>query len=237
MKLGTVNHQGGSTSVGGFPHGRVPREVRLQQVMAIAEDLFAELGYQDTSMDEVAKRAGVSKPVVYDLVGSKEELFRLCMTRSADELAERVAGAVMAADEPDRLHAGALAFFLFVDDHRPAWRSLLSNGTAPVTREVAEARRRQASLVAQLLLADIPYGDVDPIAVDALANALNGAFEALAGWWHDHDDVTAETLADFVVRLFEPGFQAFIAEVGQSGSLGMSVSGGRQSEGRHSSDV
>ncbi len=73
---------------------RVPREVRIPQIARIAEDLFGQFGYQGTSMDDVARLAGISKPVVYDLVGSKEELFRLCMARSADELATRVASAV-----------------------------------------------------------------------------------------------------------------------------------------------
>jgi AcrR family transcriptional regulator len=222
MKLDARAEEGGSP-LAGYVHGRVPRRFRLDQILTIAEDRFGEFGYQQTSMDDIAKRAGVSKPVVYDLVGSKEELFRMCMARSADELAERVATAVLVADEPDCLRAGSLAFFLFVDDHRRAWRSLLSNGTAPVTTEMAEARRHQANLVAQLLFTDGQAGPVDPVAADALANTINGAFEALAGWWHDHLDVTAEELADFVVRLFEPGLQLMI-----DGELGTAWSDGRE---------
>src|SRR3979490_1394983 len=86
---------------------RVAREVRLPQIARIAEDLFARFGYQGTSMDDVARLAGISKPVVYDLVGSKEELFKLCLARNADELASRVAIAVERADGEDRLRAGA----------------------------------------------------------------------------------------------------------------------------------
>jgi AcrR family transcriptional regulator len=131
---------------------RVPREVRIPQIARIAEDLFGQFGYHGTSMDDVARLAGVSKPVVYDLVGSKEELFKLCMARSANELASRVAAAVGAAPADDRLRAGALAFFRFVDEHRPAWRGLLASGSAPLTAEMAEIRRNQAGLVAGLLI-------------------------------------------------------------------------------------
>ncbi|HEX4220452.1 MAG TPA: TetR/AcrR family transcriptional regulator [Acidimicrobiales bacterium] len=131
---------------------RVPREVRISEIARIAEDLFGQFGYQGTSMDDVARLAGVSKPVVYDLVGSKEQLFKLCLARTADELASRVATAVDAASADERLRAGALAFFRFVDEHRPAWRGLLASGSAPLTAEITEIRRNQASLVAGLLM-------------------------------------------------------------------------------------
>ncbi|HEY5250151.1 MAG TPA: TetR/AcrR family transcriptional regulator [Acidimicrobiales bacterium] len=224
----------------------MPREVRIPQIARIAEDLFGRFGYQGTSMDDVARLAGVSKPVVYDLVGSKEELFKLCMARSADELALRVAAAVEATAGDDRLRAGALAFFRFVDEHRPAWRGLLASGSAPLTAEMAEIRRNQAGLVAGLLIQGVssrqtsgspgPASATDPatsaateratgqttygatdsatgqttdrVIADALANAINGAFEALAGWWQSHETMSADDLADLMVQLMGPGLEA-----------------------------
>ena len=61
--------------VEGFQHGRVPRPVRERQLLELAEALFAERGYAGASMDELARRAGVTKPVVYELFGSKDGLF------------------------------------------------------------------------------------------------------------------------------------------------------------------
>ena len=222
---------------------RVPREVRIPQIARIAEKLFGRFGYQGTSMDDVARLAGISKPVVYDLVGSKEQLFKLCLARSAEELASLVATAVEAAAGDDRLWAGALAFFRFVDEHRPAWRGLLASGSAPLTAEMAEIRRNQAGLVAGLLIqgvssrhafgssgpvsatdlatgatdlatgaTDLATGARDPatdrVIADALANAINGAFEALAGWWQSHETLTADDLADLMVQLMGPGLEA-----------------------------
>src|SRR5437016_2404433 len=95
--------------VAAYPRGRVPREVRRRQVIALSTELFAERGYDGASMDELARRAGVSKPVVYDLVGSKEELFRDLMSVEAEDLARRISEAV--EREPvheERLRAGAL---------------------------------------------------------------------------------------------------------------------------------
>jgi AcrR family transcriptional regulator len=210
----------------------VAREVRLPQIARIAEDLFAQFGYQGTSMDDVARLAGISKPVVYDLVGSKEELFKLCLARNADELASRVAVAVESADGDDRLRAGALAFFAFVDEHRAAWSGLLASGSAPLTAEMAGIRRRQARLVAGLLIEPGPSGTAsaadavaadavtanavttdaqtaDARTADALANAINGAFEALAGWWQDNESLSAHDLTELMVNLVGPGLDSF----------------------------
>src|SRR4051794_37843195 len=114
-----------AAEVARYPHRRVPRELRRRHLLSVAEELFVERGYQLSSMDELARRAGVSKPVVYDLVGSKEQLFHEVMARFADELAETVATAVSAETDPDRrLHAGALAYFHFVDAHRAHYGAL-----------------------------------------------------------------------------------------------------------------
>ncbi|TMB92351.1 MAG: helix-turn-helix transcriptional regulator [Chloroflexi bacterium] len=76
-----------------YAHGRVPRAIRERQILALAEDLFAEQGYANASMDELARRAGVSKPVIYALVGSKEQLYRRCVERHSEILATRIATA------------------------------------------------------------------------------------------------------------------------------------------------
>ena len=70
-----------------FKHGRVPRPVRERQLLELAEELFAERGYAGASMDELARRAGVTKPVVYELFGSKDGLFGACVDRSIERLA------------------------------------------------------------------------------------------------------------------------------------------------------
>jgi AcrR family transcriptional regulator len=82
-----------------FKHGQVPRAVREQQLLELAEELFAERGYAGASMDELARRAGVTKPVVYELFGNKEGLFGACVDRSIERLSTEIAAAVH-AEEP-----------------------------------------------------------------------------------------------------------------------------------------
>ena len=189
-----------------FAHGRVPREVRERQIVELAEQLFSERGYQGASMDELARRAGVTKPVVYELFGSKDGLFRTCLERSAERLAKVVAEAVRAESEPEaRVRAGGLAFLRFAADNRVAWELMMEGRFSDAAVEV---RRRQAALVHELLLEKAP-AEVDPRELELAAHAVNSAYEGVAHWMWKHPDVPLERLADWTVELLLPGLRRF----------------------------
>jgi AcrR family transcriptional regulator len=195
-----------------FPHGKVPRAVRRRQLLQVATELFVERGFAEASMDELARRVGVSKPVIYDLVGSKEALFGEVVAQEAAALAAAVERAVSAEGEPEaKLYAGALAFFHFAEQRRAAWDALLTAEAAPVNAELAAARRFHAGAVAKLLAqgAAEAGSHADPMLLDACAQAINGAFEALATWWKDHPSVNAKTLAALATGLVAPGLRGF----------------------------
>ncbi len=209
---------------------RLPRAERREQILAVAGTLFAERGYHAASMDELARRAGVSKPVLYDHYSSKEELFAACVRVSAADLAAQVASAVRGADGPQaQLEAGTLAFFHFVDAHRAAWSALFldapprppaqagsggprrADDADPSRRtfagEAALIRRQQALLMVQLIAESAARAHVaaDPDRIEAMAHALEGAYESLALWWREHPERTAEQVARWFVELVWPG--------------------------------
>lgn len=201
-----------ATLVAEHAHGRVPRELRRRQVLAVATELFIDRGFLSASMDEIARRVGVSKPVVYELVGSKEALFHEVVQAEIARLGERVEAAVNAEPDPtEKLRAGTLAFFRFISERRAAWRSLMAMPEASMTSEMAGARRVHARLVASLLMRSAAESgiDADPIVIDAVAHAINGASEALALWWHAHPELSAEALAEIATQLVAPGLLAF----------------------------
>lgn len=193
--------------------GRVPRGLRRSHALLAATTLFLEHGYRGTSMEELATRCGISKPVLYDLVGSKEQLFTDVMTAAAAELADRITEAVEAETDPARrLYAGALAFFRFAAERHPAWRTLLAPGLAPGGSQIERLRSHQVDQLTHLLtqvgLTDVP---LDPDRARLAARAITGANEAIAVWWQRAADSdgqrrpSAQTLAEFVTTLFAPG--------------------------------
>jgi AcrR family transcriptional regulator len=201
-----------TADVAEFSRGRVPRELRVRQILAVATELFVERGFVDASMDELARRVGVSKPVIYDAVGSKEALFGEVVAQEARALAQAVQSAVTAEQDPDqKLYAGNLAFFRFARERRGAWDKLLTPDAAPVNEQLTAARRFQASQVANMLAAGAAQAGraIDPELLSACAQAINGANEALAMWWKEHPGVSAQNVARIATSLLEPGLIAF----------------------------
>ncbi|MDV5146426.1 TetR/AcrR family transcriptional regulator [Streptomyces sp. SBC-4] len=173
---------------------RLPRAVRERQMMDAAVCCFARHGYQTASMDEIAELAGVSKPLVYLYLGSKEELFTACIRREAGALLAAVAAGVEDRSRPadEQLWAGLLAFFTYVADHPDAWVMLSRRSWTqgePFASEAARMREGIAAFVAGLL-GDAHGGAVGP-EVEALAQALVGAAESLADWAAETPGTTA----------------------------------------------
>ena len=217
-----------------FRHGRVPRVVRERQLVELGEELFAERGYAKASMDELARRAGVTKPVIYELFGSKEGLFRACLEGLALRLADAIAEAARGADAADaadaargadgagggpdpearrsgapdpegRLRAGGLAFLRFAQENRVAYELLYEGRFSDAAVNV---RRRQAALILELMREMAP-DDVDPRELEVAAHAVNSAYEGVAHWMWEHPESDVEELADWTVELLLPGLRRF----------------------------
>jgi AcrR family transcriptional regulator len=194
-------------NIADFEHGRVPRAVRERQLLELAEQLFSERGYPGASMEELARRAGVTKPVVYELFGSKDGIFRACVDRAVEQLAASVAAAVRAETDPGaRVRAGGLAFLHFAAENRLAW-DLVSMG-GQFAEQAADVRRAQAELIHELMLETAPEG-VDARELEAVAWAVNAAYEGVAHWMWGHPEVPVEDIADWLVDLLIPGLRRF----------------------------
>ncbi len=203
-----------TVDVSQYAHGRVPRDVRRAQIAELAEELFAERGYEGAAMDELARRAGVTKPVIYEIFGSKEGLYRACVEASAADLAARVASSVTAHDVPiEQLRAGVTAWFAFAAEHRRAWEVLYAGG-GRFADAIEIVRRQQATLVSELLagIAREQGVAVDRRQFDAIAEAVNGATEAMAMWAKNHPELSPEVLADWSVALLGPGLLAMTTQ-------------------------
>src|SRR5882757_3900733 len=168
---------------------RLSRDERMEQTLGVAHELYAARGYRDVTMEEIAAAVGVTKPLLYNYFGNKEQLYIACMERSGDALTKTVADAVAATASPgDALGAGVHAFFAFLDDDRAAW-TVLFDETLPqsgdVADRVADYRGQIVAMVSGTLLAQLAERQREGarVEVEALSTALLGAAEALARWW------------------------------------------------------
>jgi len=196
------------------PHTRLARADRMEQTLFAAHDLFAERGYAAVKMDEIAASVGVTKPLLYNYFGNKEQLYITCMERAGDSLTATVAEAVGATASPgDALGAGVRAFFAFLDSDRAAW-AVLFDETLPrggeVADRVADYRGRIVELVSGSMLAQLPQErrDAARIEIEALSTALLGAAEALARWWLLSGEIGADAAAELLISTIEPGLRA-----------------------------
>jgi len=192
---------------------RLPREVRERQILDAAVRVFSRNGYHAASMDEISEVAGISKPMIYAYLGSKEDLFSACIKREANEFLAAIAAAVKPDLPADvQLWYGLRSFFGFVGEHRDSWRVLhrqvISQG-GPFTDELNAMRRKTIELVAALLMRTGSAAGVGQAASESgevLATALVGAAESLADWWLDHPEETAGSIASKLMNLVWLGF-------------------------------
>jgi AcrR family transcriptional regulator len=188
---------------------RVPRAERERQMIAVAEQMFAERGYQAASMDEIAERVGVSKPMIYEYFGSKEGLFVACIRQARAELlavtTQSIAGLESAEDA---LRGGLIAFFEFTDSHRRAWELIRHEATVAgqaAVDEIEAIRQQQTAIDVRLFATFLP--DASPQDLEATAEIIVGACERLSIWYVQQDDVTAKQAAEYVMQLIWYGLR------------------------------
>ncbi|WP_309223078.1 TetR/AcrR family transcriptional regulator [Micromonospora sp. CP22] len=179
---------------------RLPRAVREQQMLDSAVRVFSRRGYHGASMDEIAEVAGISKPMVYAYLGTKEELFVACLHRESTRMMEAIAGAA-APDLPadERLWRALRAFFGFVGAHRDGWAVLYRQARAeqPFAQELAVMRARLVEVVAGMLdhALRAEGHEVAGGELELVAYALVGASESLADWLAAHPEADPEKTA------------------------------------------
>ena len=186
----------------------------MEQTLTEAHALFAANGYAAVTMDEIAARVGVTKPLLYNYFGNKERLYIACMERAAESLTATILGSVAEAGSPaEALGDGVRAFFAFLDSDRAAW-AVLFDETLPrggeVAARVAAYRGRILALVSEAMLAQLPERRraAARTEVEALSTALLGAAEALARWWLRTEALAAEQAAELLIATVEPGLSA-----------------------------
>ncbi len=184
----------------------VPRPEREQQIIAVAVGEFAARGYTRASMVAIARRAGISKPLIYQYFGSKDGLYLACLHGVAGALLARLDEAELEVDDTaaSRIHP-LRAIFGALEPQREAWR-LLFDTSVP-----ADGPIRPAALGYQARLADLAAsgserflaarGRHSALDAAALTAVWMGIVTSLVTWWLEHPDESAHAMVERCERL------------------------------------
>ena len=191
----------------------MPAGERRKVILEAALEAFAERGFHEATLDEVAGRAGISKALIYEHFASKRELTRALLDTYVHELLGRLAEAIAAAEPGEqRMRTGVDAVLRFVEERPGAWRMLFRNSGDPDIADLFSALQAEAaSAIASAMAADATeVGTAPPPSppqIEMLAQQLSGAVQAIATWWTDHPGVTRPEVLEMVMDFCWLGFE------------------------------
>jgi AcrR family transcriptional regulator len=187
---------------------------RRARIEDAAAPLFAERGYAETSLEDVAAAAGVSRPVIYDHFESKRDLHEALLERHTRELLAFIAEKVTAESGglEARLRAGVNAFFEFMQGDLYAWRMILSEPLAEGRVAVVDRRLQNevTAGLAALIEQSARESGADlggPDRAFRFAEGMKWACNGLGTWWYEHRDVDREVLVETVMDLCWRGLE------------------------------
>ncbi len=194
------------------PRGtRLPRLARRRQLLGAAQEVFVAQGYHAAAMDEIAERAGVSKPVLYQHFPGKLELYLALLDEHAEGLVQRVRDAL--ASTPDnklRVQRTMEAFYDFVAGEGEAYRLVFESdlrNVAPVRARVDRTNQQCAEMIAQVIQEDTGVSSEE---AHLLGMGLVGMAEVSARYWLSQSgSIPKEHAEGLISRLSWRGIGAF----------------------------
>ncbi|MBB6400384.1 AcrR family transcriptional regulator [Actinomadura coerulea] len=194
------------------PRGtRLPRLARRKQLLGAAQEVFVAQGYHAAAMDEIAERAGVSKPVLYQHFPGKLELYLALLDEHAEALVKIVREALESTtDNKLRVQASMQAFYDFVAGDGEAYRLVFESdlrNVAPVRARVDRANQQCAEMIAQVIAEDT---NAPAEEAHLLGMGLVGMAEVSARFWlSQHRSIPKDTAEKIIARLAWRGISGF----------------------------
>ena len=184
------------------PPERLTAAARRAQLIEVGRSVFAQRGYEATSVEEIAERAKVSKPIVYEHFGGKEGLYAVVVDREMEYVVARISESISSGSPRQRVERAALAFLKYVKD-QPDGFVVLSRD-APV----AQARGGMSSLlndvanrVADVFSATLKHAGYNPKVAPIYAHALVGMVTFVGQWWTETRKPPVEEVASHIAAL------------------------------------
>jgi AcrR family transcriptional regulator len=181
---------------------RMTGRERREQLIQISRTLFAEKGFDGTSIEEIAATAQVSKPVVYEHFGGKEGVYAVVVDREMQKLLSMITEALSASHSLIKLERAALALLLYIEESSEGFRILVRDShAASGTGTFASLISEIASQVEDVLADEFVARGYDPKLAPMYAQMLVGMVALTGQWWLDVRKPGREEVAAHVVNL------------------------------------
>ena len=176
---------------------------RRQQLLDIGRRLFAERGFEGTSIEEVASQAGVSKPVVYEHFGGKEGLYAVVVDREVSQLLSMTTGLLLEGDNTrEKFLAAMVALLRYIDENADGFRILVrdsnpGSGTGTYGTMLSDIAGQVEYILGDFLLSR----GQDPKLAPMYAQMLVGMVAFTGQWWLDARKPKLEEVAANLIDL------------------------------------
>jgi AcrR family transcriptional regulator len=178
---------------------RLTAAERRTQLISVGRAVFAERGYDGASVEEIAERAGVSKPIVYEHFGGKEGLWAVIVDREMEHVITDVSEAISHGSARDRVGGATLAFLKYVKE-QPDGFAVLSRD-APANVGMASLLAEVGERVGKIFATELKRAGYDPKAGPIYAQALIGMVTFVGQWWTENRRTNIEEVASHVAAL------------------------------------
>jgi AcrR family transcriptional regulator len=182
---------------------RMTGKQRREQLIEVGRKLFADKGFEGTTVEEVAAKANVSKPVVYEHFGGKEGLYAVVVDREIAALLDGITG-TLSADLGSRetLERAAMALLDYIETSTDGFR-ILGRDSPPgqSTGSFASLISDVASQVEHILAAEFKRRKLDPKTAPPYAQMLVGMVALTGQWWLDSRKMKKADVAAHLVNL------------------------------------
>jgi AcrR family transcriptional regulator len=185
------------------------RDARREVIETVATEVFAQRGYAGASIDEIARRAGVSAPVIYDHFASKRELHKRLLERTRDELLAMWTEALAGTESPAvRIPRSIEAWATYVEAHPFAARMYFRESTGDPEVEAAHRRiHGQARAALTAIVGALPGAEAYGGSLEMAAEIMRSGLTGLAVWWSEHPEVSRDEIVRSAIAVLWTGFE------------------------------
>jgi len=176
---------------------------RREQLIDVGRELFEEKGLDATSTEEIAARAGVSKPVVYEHFGGKEGVYAVVVDREMSDLLDRLTRALSAGHPRELVERAALALLTYIEEEADGFRVLTRDSpvAGSTSGTFSSLLNDIASQVEHILAREFEAGEMQADLAPMYAQMLVGMVALTGQWWLEEREPTREVVAAHLVNL------------------------------------